>query len=195
MSSTIKQKKPKDKLDRFKTKLIKVQNVSEVNNKNRKKHIIDFSDENELEDELRSEDPILQEMQLVERNLSNIVSKLKIASKYKKSTYAILEDLVQYSLGYDSALETIKVETYNTIVSLSDLKFITNVKRKVLELKYLSSSIMASGLGSFHDEIVLLHIQKLFGSSELPKDFKNRLEQIKKERLEQPLTFPSSNPK
>ena len=185
-------KKVKDKLDRFRNKSIKIsnQNVLDLNNIEETNSINALKKEDSEDDiDLDLLDEKYAELKLVERRLSRLVSKLGVATKYKRSIYNIVNDLINYTLGYDSAIETLKYETYNTIVNLDGLKFISTVRTKILELKYLSSILNASGLSVFHDEIMLLHIQKLFGQAGMPSDFKSQLETIKKNRLEEPMVF------
>ena len=108
----------------------------------------------------------------------NKTGKSKMSSTFISS---ILEDLLQFEVGFDHAL--LKFQMYNEYVEMED-GWINSLKKKFSRLIFVDRLIHSSGMFEFRDQIMNEVITDLMG-----------LNISKKEKKVYPVTPPSPPPK
>lgn len=100
--------------------------------------------------------------------LKNCLSKDHDAAMFSEVIQNALSYALSFNLGFDHAVLTLK---QNDLVEWEKSDWILALKRKISELMLLKHFIMLSGLVQYNDEIMNLHIKKLFGQSDKTDDF------------------------
>ena len=109
----------------------------------------------------------------------NKTGKSKMSSTFISS---ILEDLLQFEVGFDHAL--LKFQMYNEYVEMED-GWINSLKRKFSRLIFVDRLIHSSGMFEFRDQIMNEVITDLMGlniSKEVVHDLRRNKGSVKKEK-------------
>jgi len=99
----------------------------------------------------------------VKTKLDEIIRKLPTSKLYSNIVSKALEHTLEFELGFDHALEQFKEK--GDFVDIHET-YAKAMKNRFAELLFLEHLVMGSGFSYFRDEILNLHIQKLFGKKE-----------------------------
>lgn len=91
--------------------------------------------------------------------LLNKISDLKNASRYYKFIYNVLNDVVEFEMGIETAVARIQKETHGTSVEFEKESWVDNTTKKFSELIFIDGLIRMTGNMDKRDKIIDSYIE------------------------------------
>ena len=92
--------------------------------------------------------------------LDEVINKLPKAKTYSTAISNSLNSALEFELGFDHALQ--QYSDKGDVIKTSE-RYLEGMKNRFSELIFLEHLIMSTGFSYFREEIINLHLQKLFG--------------------------------
>lgn len=117
-----------------------------------------------------------QESKIILSKFDSILEKLPKSRMYSSSISSILDDILQFEMGFDHAI----LDFYNSndYVEL-EVGWTSTLKKKFSRILFIDRLIHSSGMFEFREQIMELEIENLFGvkkerrkNDDLPGNFK-----------------------
>lgn len=112
----------------------------------------------------------LSEKKILANRMLGTVNKLKNASTYYNSITNLLHFMLEFELGFETAITNFEAGLEGTTIQWMDKFNLESLKKKFSDLLLLDGMIHICGLPSYRDNILTTSIDNIFGPKEGKKD-------------------------